>query len=90
MFGENFKPSLWKKKLVMGDYKIVVELVHTNKETLESVSEKFQLINSMKLKKSIALDCFNQRDQAIINGTKSGDIICPQGRRLRCVFTLWA
>ena len=88
LFGENFKPSLWKKKLAKGDYKIVVELVHTNKETLESVSKKFQLINSMKLKSSISLDCFNQRDQAILNGAKSGDIVCPQGRRLRFVLSM--
>ena len=82
-FGENFKPTNWKKKLTKGDYKIVVELVHKNKETLEAVSKKFVLINSMKLKSPISLDCFTQRDQAIVNGAKGSDIICPQGRRLR-------
>ena len=30
-FGENFKPTNWKKKLTKGDYKVIVELVHTNK-----------------------------------------------------------
>jgi len=82
-FGENFKPSLWRKKLTKGDYKIVVELVHRNKETLEAVAKKMVLINSMKLKAPISLDCFTQRDAAIVNGAKSGDIVCPQGRRLR-------
>ena len=61
----------------------MVELVHRNKETLEAVAKKMVLINSMKLKAPISLDCFTQRDAAIVNGAKSGDIVCPQGRRLR-------
>jgi len=80
-FGENFKPTNWKKKLTKGDYKVVVELVHNKKSVLEAISKKLILINSMKLKDAVGLDCYHKRDEAILSGTKAGDCLYSAGNR---------
>ena len=48
---------------------------------LEAISKKLILINSMKLKDAVGLDCYHKRDEAILSGTKAGDCLYSAGNR---------
>ena len=48
---------------------------------MEAISKKLILINSMKLKDAVGLDCYHKRDEAILSGTKAGDCLYSAGNR---------
>ena len=49
--------------------------------TLEKIAKQLTIVNSLKLKDVIKMDCYLSREQAILGGSKAGDIITSRGAR---------
>lgn len=73
-------------KLEKGDYTVMAQIRHEDRNLLEKITTDLPLHVILKLGSALSLDVYSQPDQALIQGKKASAAVIPAGheRALYC------